>query len=110
MSRDDEDMRMLRELCVKADELDAASNDADAAIADFKFPDKARTAFRQMLSRARPLSERQRAWVRGVYETVFDAPVYENLASSGNLCRGREVELLVERMPKPKKPPARRHE
>ena len=116
MPRDED--RMLRELCAKADEYDAL--DEDAYKNDLttqlpeerqrKFPDSTRKAFRNMLSQSRFLSEKQASWIRAIYERVFDAPTYENLASSGKLVRGREVELLVDVMPKPKKPPQRKRD
>lgn len=97
-----DDREMLQKLVAKADELDAADDDKDD---EFLFPENARRAFRSMLDRSLPLSDRQRAWVRGVYEKVFDAPTYENAVSSGRVPRGREVVLLVDAMSKPLKPP-----
>jgi hypothetical protein len=55
------------------------------------------------------LTERQRAWVRGVHERLFDEPIYLNLHSAGKVPRGlREVptpEVLTRR---PLKPPSGR--
>lgn len=99
----DDDFSMLRQLVAKATELDELDDDES----EFLFPENARRAFREMLDRGRPLSDRQRAWVRGVYEKVFDTPTYENEVSAGKVPRGREVVLLVDAMPKPLKPPRR---
>ena len=54
------------------------------------------------------LTERQRAWVKGVHEKICGGtPEYLNLVSSGRVPRGREVpepEVLKRR---PLKPPGR---
>jgi hypothetical protein len=64
-------------------------------------------AFREMLERDFPLSDKQRTWVRNVYEKLFDVPQYENLISSGKAPRGREVPLPEVLKHLPKKPPGR---
>lgn len=56
------------------------------------------------------LTERQRAWVRGVHGRLFDEPQYENLWSSGKVPRGNygktpTPEVLQRR---PLKPPGGR--
>jgi hypothetical protein len=101
----DEDMTMLRELVAKVDELDAMD---DAGPLEFVFQGNARRAFREMLERGQALTDKQRTWAKSVYERVFGVPQYENLVSSGRAPRGKEVRLLVDDMPKPKKPPPRR--
>jgi hypothetical protein len=63
--------------------------------------------FRDMLARGRPLSDKQRSWLRSTYERVCGEPTYENLASSGRLCRGREVPTPTVLQNLPKKPPTR---
>jgi hypothetical protein len=67
-------------------------------------------AFEGMITRDRPLSDKQRAWMNAIYEQLFDEPEYENLASSGKLCRGREVPTpaILRRENLPLKPPRRR--
>lgn len=54
------------------------------------------------------LTERQRAWVKGIHARLFgEKPEYLNLVSSGRVPRGREVptpEVLTRR---PLKPPGR---
>ena len=102
-----DDLKMLRELCAKADEYDELEEGAH-----LEYPERHREAFRSMLDRMEnaklyQLSESQRGYVRGVYERVFQMPVYENLVSEGKVPRGKEVKLLIDEMPKPKKPPGR---
>jgi hypothetical protein len=63
-------------------------------------------AFREMLERQRPLSEKQRTWLRGVHEKITGTPHYENMVSAGTVPRGREVASMVGALPK--KPPQRR--
>lgn len=97
-----EHRRMLSRLIQRATELEEEDRELPKGL------DVA--AFENMLSNNRPLSDKQRSWVAGVYEEVFDEPRYANLASSGRLCVGRPVYapkvLLPENLPK--KPPARR--
>lgn len=103
-----EDMNMLRRLVAEGNRREESDEEEHPNLQDH-----VRRAFADILSLLenglrQSLSERQRAWVRDVYDRVFDEPLYENLASSGKLARGREVKLLVDDMPKPKKPPQRR--
>lgn len=74
-------------------------------------------AFRDMLKRLelgdqQTLSAKQRSYLGGIYERVCGEPTYENLYSSGKLCRGREVETptMLRRENLPLKPPKRRVE
>lgn len=53
----------------------------------------------------RELTERQRAWARSVRERF--APTYQNLVSSGQVPRGREVPLPQVLRDLPKRPPTR---
>lgn len=114
-----EDLRMLRMLCARALELDESDATEDGqginGIDALNFQENARKAFREMLDRlengrALELSDKQRAWVRGVFERVFDSPTYENLFSSGKLCLGKPVETpaVLRRENLPLKPPGRR--
>lgn len=54
------------------------------------------------------LTEKQRAWAKGVLERASGEPEYLNLASSGKLCRGREVETPEVLKNLPKSPPRKR--
>lgn len=101
----DEDRRMLSRLIQRAMELTESDDETEAAKAsgiDVR-------AFEDMIGRNRPLSAKQRAWVAGVYEKMFDEPQYQNLASSGRLVVGRPVALPKVLLPEnlPKKPPGR---
>ena len=102
----DEDRRMLTRLIQRALELVQSNDEKEVAQAESIAVD----AFEDIIARGRPLTDKQRAWVKGVYDRVFDDPQYLNLASSGRLCRGREVELPKVLLPQnlPKKPPTRR--
>jgi hypothetical protein len=117
-----EDLRMLRLLCARATELDE-DDDSDARADGLDalgshdanaFQPATRKAFRDMLSKLEnglpELSQRQREWVRGIFDRVFDDPQYENLFSSGNLCLGKPVETpeVLRRENLPLKPPGRR--
>lgn len=71
-------------------------------------------AFRDMLSRVeesgRELTDPQRAWVRSIYERLFDTPVYDNAWSSGKVPRGASLATAVPdvlKRPLPLKPPGR---
>jgi hypothetical protein len=104
-----EDMRMLRALVAKADELDETESDTDES----NYQDKTRNAMRDMLDRMENgkldfLNEKQRGYVRGVYEKVFQTPTYENLFSSGKAPRGKEVPTPAVLLNLPKRPPPRR--
>jgi len=70
-------------------------------------------AFSEMLDRMETgrqtkLSDKQRAWVKSVYERVFEQPVYENLVSRGLVPRGREVATPEVLKNLPLKPPRRK--
>jgi hypothetical protein len=55
------------------------------------------------------LTEKQRGWVGGIIEQVFDEPAYLNLFSSGKVPRGlREVPDPPALAHRPLKPPGRR--
>jgi len=87
-----EDARMLRELL---------SLEEDEERFNVK-------AFQDMLDRDRPLSPKQRTWVRGVYENIIGEPQYENLISSGKAPRGKEVPTPEVLRNLPKRPPTRK--
>ena len=53
------------------------------------------------------LTEKQRGYVRGVYEKVMQTPIYENLISSGKAPRGKEVPTPAILLNLPKHPPRR---
>lgn len=70
-------------------------------------------AMRDMRAKAEAgflLSEKQKEWIRGVHERLFDAPSYENAWSNGKVPKGREVETPAVLRNLPKKPPPRRPE
>ena len=69
-----------------------------------------RAAFKEMLERRRPLTEKQRSWVNRVAgEELMDyAPTYENLVGSGRVVRGAEVVTPKVLQNLPLKPPGRR--
>lgn len=98
---DEEDRERLQKLVARRNALEEADDEKCVFIP---------SAFAEMLARGRPLSLKQRGWLRAVYEKTFDEPMYENLASSGKLCRGREVETpaILRRENLPLRPPQRR--
>jgi hypothetical protein len=105
-----DDLGMLRQLVAKADEIDEMDDEGRYF---YDFQERHRKSFRDILDRMEngklyKLSESQRGYIRGIYERVFQSPVYENLVSEGKVPRGKEVKLLVDAMPKPLKPPGRR--
>jgi hypothetical protein len=68
------------------------------------------TAFRDM-SRSFSLSEKQVAWVKGIYEKLFDVPTYLNEFSAGRVPLGTKLATPVPEVlkkPLPLKPPGRR--
>ncbi len=65
-------------------------------------------AFRGMLDRNKPLSSEQRKWLMDVRERILGIPQYVNLASTGKLARGKEVQSMVTGLAL--RPPHRRHE
>lgn len=96
------DRTHLRALVSKLDAMEAEGSDEF----DENYDSHAR-AFRDMLvrlERGRILSLKQRGYMLSIYEKLIGEPEYLNLASSGNLCRGREVEtpdiLRPENLPK----------
>lgn len=75
--------------------------------------DKEREAFESMKARSRdgrlPLTSAQREWVKGAYKKYeLDAGEAQNLVSSGQVPRGKEVTFPFETMPRPLKPPGRK--
>lgn len=102
MSQRDDDIAALRRL------LNEALKASD--LGDVDLPDWY-DAFGGMLGdltsgKWEELTEKQRAWVRGVTSNVFDEPEYLNLVSAGKVPRGlREVETPAVLQNLPKKPP-----
>lgn len=89
------DFELLRALC----DCDALSN-------------KERDAFESMKARLKDgrqeLSSAQRQWVEDAYKKhELDAEESQNLVSTGQVPRGREVKFPFETMPRPLKPPGR---
>jgi len=69
------------------------------------------TSMLRVVNADRDLTEKQIAWIQGVYEKLFDAPQYENLFSSGKVPRGEKLATPIPEVllrPLPKKPPGRR--
>lgn len=99
-----DDVRKLR-ACIEW-AFDHGADD-DSEVAPWLF------AFRSMLmalddGRLVALTEKQRSWVHGVYEKVFDEPIYLNLVSAGRVPLGKPVELPEVLKKLPLKPPTRR--
>ena len=93
-------IRMLDECLQWADEHDD--------IADEKFNVKVFERMRRDLERPRfELSIKQIGWVEGVYEKLFDIPVYQNAVSAGQVPRGKEVPTPAVLQYLPKLPPHR---
>ncbi len=73
--------------------------------------DKEREAFGSMFSAVkakRELTGAQRKWAEDAYKKYeLDADEAQNLVSSGQVPRGREVKFPFETMPRPLKPPGR---
>ena len=106
------DFARLRTLVARFDQMESAEDPEF----DENLEGHAR-AFRDMLKRLelgdqQQLSQKQRGYLASIYERVCAEPVYLNLASSGKLCRGREVETpaVLRRENLPLKPPKRRTE
>lgn len=101
MTRSD-DIRMLRAILDEAHGFDEERAEAFQSTFD---------AFSDMHARlergGRDLTDRQAAWVRGVYENVTGTPQYENAWSAGKVPRGREVETPPVLQHLPLKPPSR---
>ena len=95
---DDELIKMLDRLLAESSRRD----EADA-------PNPIPAAFIDMRNRAANgvgLSPKQTAWIRGIYDRVFDEPTYENLVSAGKVPAGRPVESPDVLKNLPKKPPS----
>ena len=70
-----------------------------------------RSAFAEWLDRDRPLSERQRMWLKGVADKLELEVEYLNEFSAGKVPRGEALATEVPavlRAPLPMKPPGRR--
>lgn len=74
--------------------------------------DKERSAFSSMFGVVRSgksLTSAQRDWVESSYKKYeLDAANAQNLVSSGQVPRGKEVKFPFETMPRPLKPPGRK--
>jgi hypothetical protein len=97
-----EDARMLRVI------IDAAESFDEERAESFE---STCAAFVEMLARldrgGRDLTDRQRAWVCGVYEQTTGVPVYENSWSAGKVPKGRDVPTPAVLQQLPKRPPGR---
>jgi hypothetical protein len=106
----DEDLKLLRACINKWEEKCGEAQDDGVEEPNWYQP------FDSMLDtlvsgRYHELTEKQRKWVRGVHEQLFDEPTYENLFSSGkaNLSDyGRTPTPEVLKKPLPKRPPGAR--
>lgn len=68
-------------------------------------------AFTEWWDKYRPLSERQRAWLKAIADRLELEPTYLNLYSSGKVPRGEKLATEVPavlRAPLPKRPPGGR--
>lgn len=95
-----EDVKMLNELLAWVDEGGLDDDDSPWI-----------AAFRDMRRRDRPLSDKQRAWLRSVHERVLGTPNYENAWGAGKVPRGEALATPVPEVlkaPLPKRPPPRR--
>jgi hypothetical protein len=99
-----DDAKMLR-ACVawateKEEERDLDENE-----------EKWRGAFQNMLDRWRVLTDKQRVYVKNVFEKLFDAPTYENAFSAGKVPLGTALATPVPAVlqkPLPMRPPGRK--
>ena len=103
-------INMLRAVVGKIDELEAA----DKLEGHPQLGGRTPRAFRDMLRRweegsIEKFSKSQVDYIHGVYERVFDEPVYENARSSGKVPRGAVSTPVPEvlQRPLPLKPPGR---
>jgi hypothetical protein len=111
MSRRDDDIERLHRCLVEA----SRRYEADGEDGTFEEPSWERP-FRRMRSdlesnRFEELTDKQRAWVHGVCEKLFDEPTYSNDWSSGKVPRGDALKTPtpeVLKRPLPLKPPGRR--
>lgn len=99
-----EDLRLLEDL------LALPVDDENDFPEKGSLSDSEHRAFEDMRQRVgyKTLTEKQRAWAKNVLERATETPEYLNLASSGKLCRGREVETPEVLKKLPLKPPSRR--
>ena len=78
---------------------------------DDRLTDKERHVFEGMLrtvTGGTKLSKPQRDWAVDAFTRYgLEANFAENLVSSGEVVRGKEVKMLYENMPRPLKPPGR---
>lgn len=75
--------------------------------------EKWRGAFQDMLDRWRVLTDRQRVYVKGVYEKVIGDPQYLNEFSAGKIPLGTSMATPVPKVlqqPLPMKPPQRKRD
>ena len=75
--------------------------------------EKWKTAFSEMLERWKPLTDKQRQWVKNIHERLNLGVHYENLWSAGKVPRGESMATPVPEVllrPLPKKPPQRKRE
>jgi len=70
-----------------------------------RFDVRAFERFRSLLRIGAGLTDKQASWVRGVHESVFGEPTYDNLVSRGLVPRGREVATPEVLKNLPLKPP-----
>lgn len=101
-----DDAKMLRACLAWADEQEK-DRDLD------ENEEKWRGAFHDMIDRWRLLTDRQRQYVKGVFERLFDEPLYENAFSAGKIPLGTALATPVPAVlqkPLPMKPPPRRPE
>jgi hypothetical protein len=110
MSHRDDDIKQLKACLAEVErDDDRRLNFGDAAE---KFDVD---AFESMLDglethRWEELTEKQRAWVHGVHERLFDEPQYESAWSAGKVAEGKMLKTpipAVLQKPLPKKPPKR---
>lgn len=67
-------------------------------------------AFESMYALYRPLSSKQKSYLKGIFERLFDEPLYENAFSAGKIPLGEALKTPVPEVllkPLPMKPPGR---
>jgi hypothetical protein len=114
MSHRDDDIARLRRCLVWIDERDEIGDHPDED--RFELDPFNVAAFRSMLeglesNRWEELTEKQRRWVHGVCEKLFDEPEYHNDFSAGRVPLGSSMKTPtpeVLKRPLPMKPPGRR--
>lgn len=104
------DLDKLRALVARFDQMEVDEELDDSTESHAK-------AFRDMLKRLelgdqQSLTQKQRQYLGGIHERMMGEPDYVNIASSGKLCRGREVETppMLRRENLPMRPPKRKVE